>query len=326
MSVIHNPVLPPLTQLNGKTSIPAPPAEEFDALFGGVLPERQTITSYWGRTTYYIVKPSHANPDPKAAPRNVVLIHGVGTPAIGLLPLATLLASSSIPTTVLIYDNWGHGLSDTPLTTHVQGLFHTQILDLFLRLKWEKAHFLGYSLGGIIAASFAQFHPEAVESLVLVAPAGLWRKSNLSSATQPHPETASAQSIYDFLGPGPVDPSWEENFKAQGLEAIPREKVQVWENERHEGHIASLTSSYRYAGIFDGHKAYEALIKTGKPTLILLGESDPVFEVTYVKGELEGLGWKGRVEVVEGVGHRVVGEKTKEVEGFMLEFWEGLGK
>lgn len=169
---------------------------------------------------------------------------------------------------------------------------------------------------------------------MLVAPAGLLRKTNLSPWTRFLRwggwgwgwETASAQNIYDWLGPGPVSPSWEKDFKTRGLEAIPREKVQVWENERHQGHIASLVSSLRWAGIYDSHGVYGALVENGTPTLVLLGESDPVFETAYVKGELEGLGWKGRVEVVEGVGHGVVGEKTKEAEKFMLEFLEGLEK
>ncbi|CAG8949140.1 hypothetical protein HYFRA_00004762 [Hymenoscyphus fraxineus] len=334
MSIIHNPVLPHPLQSNGETSIPAPPASEFDALFGGVLPKRQTITTYWGTTTYYLLEPSHPSPDPHATPRKAILIHGVGTPAIGLLPLATLLAASSTPTTVLIYDNWGHGLSSTPLTTHVTGLFHTQILALLTHLRWEKAHFLGYSLGGMISASFAQFHPELVESLVLVAPAGLLRKSELSPWMRFLNwggwgwgwEGVSARGIYGWLGPGPVDVDWEGKFKTKGLQAIPRERVQIWEKEVHRGHVASLVSSYRYCGIFDGHESYVALVRNGVPVLVLLGESDPIFEVGYVKKELEALGWEGRVEVLEGVGHGVVGEKTTEVEGFMLKFWESLGE
>jgi hypothetical protein len=109
MSLHNVPALPHLIQLNGQVSIPPPPAEDFNTLFGGVLPPAQTVTSYWGVTTYYLIPPYHPNPSTSNPPLRVVLIHGLGTPAIGLLPLATRLAAASTPTTVLIYDNWGHG-------------------------------------------------------------------------------------------------------------------------------------------------------------------------------------------------------------------------
>ncbi|KAH9205453.1 Alpha/Beta hydrolase protein [Leptodontidium sp. 2 PMI_412] len=333
MSLYNVPALPHLFQLNRKTSIPPPPSSSFDAQFGGVLPPAQTLTTYHGTTTYYIIPPSHPSPS-SSPPRKAVLVHGVGTPAIGLLPLATLLAASSIPTTVLIYDIWGHGLSSTPLATHTPGLFHIQILGLLSHLQWTRAHFIGFSFGGIIVASFAQFHASVVQSLVLIAPAGLLRRASQSVWTRFLNfggwgwgwEAFSAKRIYDFLGPGPVEEGWEKNFKERGLDAIPRNAVQVWEKENHDGHVASLVSMYRYGGIYDMHETYRAVAKSGLETLVLLGETDGFFEKDLMMGELEGLGWKGEVKVVEGVGHGVVAEKTKETEELVVKFWDGLGK
>jgi hypothetical protein len=59
----------------------------------------------------------------------------------------------------------------------------------------------------------------------------------------------SARKIYGLTGPGPVEEGWEKNFKEKGLDAVPREAVQVWERETHSGHMLSLISSYRY-GVF----------------------------------------------------------------------------
>ncbi|RDW75498.1 hypothetical protein BP6252_06640 [Coleophoma cylindrospora] len=332
MSLDNVPALPHLFRLNGQVSVPPPPAEDFNALFGGILPPAQTVESYWGITTYYVIHPSHPNPSKSEPPRHVVLVHGVGTPAIGLLPLATRLASASTPTTVLIYDNWGHGLSSTPLTAHVAGLFHLQILQLLSHLQWPRAHFLGFSMGGMIATSFARYHAELVQSLVLVAPAGLLRKSNLSAWARFVEwggwgwgwEGISARRIYGFLGPDPVEEGWEKKFKEKGLDAIPRDAVQVWEREKHSGHVASLISTYRYCSLYDSHDTYESVAKGDVPTLVLLGEHDGFFEKEYMKNELKAVGWRGDVQVVDGVGHGVVGEKTKEVEESMLAFWKGL--
>ena len=333
MSLPKNvPALPRPIQLNGQVSIPPPPAEDFNALFGGVLPSAQTVTSYWGITTYYLIRPSHPNPSTSDPPRRVVLVHGIGTPAIGLLPLATRLAAASIPTTVLIYDFWGHGLSSTPLTAHVPGLFHSQILSLLSHLQWTSAHFLGYSMGGVIAASFTQCHASLVESLVLVAPVGLLRKSDLSAWTRFIRwggwgwgwEGISAKDVYAFVGPGPVEEGWEKKFKEKGLDAIPRDAVQVWQREKRSGYMASLVSSYRYVGIYDSHDIYASIAKSNIKTLTLLGENDGFFSAEYMKKELESLAWMGKVQVVNGVGHGVVAEKTKEVADSMLAFWDEL--
>ncbi|CAM1509529.1 Fc.00g032680.m01.CDS01 [Cosmosporella sp. VM-42] len=332
MSVNNAPVLPHPAQISGQNSIPPPSADDFNTVFGGVLPPAQTLTSYWGLTTYYLIQPSHPSPSTTEAPRHVVLIHGLGTPAIGLLPLAICLAASSTPTTVLIYDNWGHGLSSTPAAAHVPGLFHSQILHLLSHLEWPHAHFLGYSLGGIIAASFAKYHASLVQSLVLVAPAGLLRKSNESAWTRFMVwggwgwvwESISARFIFGWVGPGLVEEGWEKKFKEKGLEAVPREAVQIWEKEKHPGHVASLVSSFRYGGVYESHGTYENIAKSEIKTLTLLGEHDGLFEAEYMKKELVSLGWRGKVQVINGAGHGVIAEKMKEVEESMLEFWNSL--
>ena len=59
-------------------------------------------------------------------------------------------------------------------------------------------------------------------------------------------------------------------------------------------------------------------------TLVLLGETDGFFEKEYMIAELKQLGWMGEVRVVEGVGHNVAGEKTKETREFVEAFWKAL--
>ncbi len=137
-------------------------------------------------------------------------------------------------------------------------------------------------------------------------------------------EGISARIIYGMVGPGPVEPGWEKEFKERGLDAVPRDAVQVWECEKHSGHVASLISSYRYGGVYDSHNTYENIAKGDLETLVLLGENDPLFEVEYMKNELKVLAWRGKVQVVNGVGHRVSAEKPKEVTEFVLAFWDGL--
>jgi pimeloyl-ACP methyl ester carboxylesterase len=105
------------------------------------------------------------------------MIHGVCTPALGLLPLACTLLAAHPNTYLVLYDLWGHSLSDTPAVPHTPALFYAQLLALFVHLGWADSpvNVVGYSFGGAIAAGFAARYPETVKSFVLVAPAGLMR-------------------------------------------------------------------------------------------------------------------------------------------------------
>lgn len=191
---------------------------------------------------------------------------------------------------------------------------------------------MGFSQGGLTAVTFAEFYPSLVESLVLVAPAGLKRKSNLSTWERFVQwggwgwgwEDISARHLFDLLGPGPVEQNWEVKFKEKGLEAIPRNAVQIWEKEKHAGHVASVISFYRYGGLYDSHQSYRNVANGDIPTMALLGESDAFFVADYMINEFNLVGWRGKVEVIKGVGHGVVSEKTKEVEERLLGFWDGL--
>ena len=187
-------------------------------------------------------------------------------------------------------------------------------------------------MGGIIAASFAQYHASLVQSLVLVGPVGLLRKSHLSAWTRFIRwggwgwgwEGISAKDVYAFVGPDRVEEGWEKKFKEKGLDAIPRDAVQVWEREKHKGHMSSVVSAYRYSGVYDSHDTYASIAKSNLKTLMLLGENDGFFTVEYMKKELESLAWMGKVQVINGVGHGIIAEKTKEVEESVLVFWDEL--
>lgn len=79
---------------------------------------------------------------------------------------------------MVLVDLYGHGLSDTPYTPHTPGLFHHLIQTLLDQLDWHSAHFVVYSFGVAIATGFTASYPPRVQSLTLVAPAGLLRSIN----------------------------------------------------------------------------------------------------------------------------------------------------
>jgi pimeloyl-ACP methyl ester carboxylesterase len=99
----------------------------------------------------------------------VVLLHGLGGNttnwAFNIAPLAQKYR-------VVVLDQIGFGQSDKPLINYRIATY-VDFLDAFLKeLKIERASFVGNSMGGWVAASYALAHPEKVERLVLVDAAG----------------------------------------------------------------------------------------------------------------------------------------------------------
>jgi hypothetical protein len=93
------PTLPYSRLQNGLNHIPPPSPSSFDAEFSGLLPTGTTIPSSWGTTRYYAFTPTST-----PTGRNLILLHGGGTPALGIAPLALKLADKG--ENVIAYDMW----------------------------------------------------------------------------------------------------------------------------------------------------------------------------------------------------------------------------
>ena len=70
---------------------------------------------------------------------------------------------------VIMLDARGHGSSDKPHDRAAYGLRShvADVLAILEALQLSKAHFLGYSMGGLIGFGLAKYAPERVESLVI---------------------------------------------------------------------------------------------------------------------------------------------------------------
>jgi pimeloyl-ACP methyl ester carboxylesterase len=118
--------------------------------------------------TFYTLKRGHTR-------GLVVCVHGIGSFSAQYEGLAAVLHSKGLST--LTYDLIGRGDSAYPKDNIFDGDAHVSQLReliLFLRLnEGERYHIIAHSMGGAIATLYAAQHLEEIQSLVLLAPAGL---------------------------------------------------------------------------------------------------------------------------------------------------------
>ncbi|KAJ1331546.1 2-hydroxy-6-oxonona-2,4-dienedioate hydrolase [Microdochium nivale] len=120
--------------------------------------------------------------------RKVLFIHGISTSCMTLEDIVRPLVRRGCR--VLLFDLFGRGYSDAPGDVEYDTrLYTTQILLVLASssLSWTGDNALsivGYSLGGGIAANFAAAFPHMVETLILLAPAGLIRPENFGRASR----------------------------------------------------------------------------------------------------------------------------------------------
>lgn len=318
------------------------------ATFGaGLLPPAAYITTPHGRAAYYAYPPlapasttttDDDDDDGSSSSMRILLVHGIQTPALGLHPLASALRAALPTARVATFDHWGHGLSDTPARPHVPALFGELVDRVLAALGWPSAHLVGYSFGGATVAGYVAAAASSssslarerkVESVVLVAPAGLLRSEQFSEAARTRylpvhddvdeeRERGARDWVLDFLEGGElvVPEDWRERV-ARG--EVVAQAIKEWELREHAGHFASVVAIFRDGGVMDNHAVFAQVAESGVPTLGVLGELDGICSAQ----DLEAVGLKN-VVVVPGAGHAVVRERVPEVARHILDFWKTL--
>jgi pimeloyl-ACP methyl ester carboxylesterase len=98
----------------------------------------------------------------------VLLIHGLSIPSYMWDPTFQALGDAGFR--AIRYDLFGGGYSDRPDVVYDEETFRRQAVDLLDALDADRAHLVGISMGGAIAASIAARHPDRILDVVLIAP------------------------------------------------------------------------------------------------------------------------------------------------------------
>lgn len=231
----------------------------------------------------------------------LVLITGVGTPAVSWGPLPRLLADQGYQ--VIVVDNRDCG-SSSPC----EGIEYTiadmagDVVAVLDDLGIAGAYILGISMGGMIAQELVLNHPERVRRLMLVA------------TTPGRPEHVSADPAFLIevfaMPPGEDQRAWTVRtlgrLMGPGFAERHRELLEAAAELRIEHGSDPAEFSRQWQAIM-GFGSWDRLPEIKAPTLVIHGTADPL--IPFVNGEKLAAGIPGaELIVLPGIGHFVPAE------------------
>jgi pimeloyl-ACP methyl ester carboxylesterase len=255
---------------------------------------------------------------PEGAPA-VVFIHGISIPYVVWDPNFATVADAGYR--VVRYDRYGVGYSDRLRGIRYDAdLFDRQLLELVGKLKVKTPLTLvGFSMGGGISVIFAERHPELVNGLILVSPAGF-----------PLPKTSSTGFFNLLRLPGVGEYITRlfgkkmSNPDSQGSDVydqtlLPGYVERLKGLERYKGTLYAWLSTIRHFPIQELESSYRAVGDSRKPVLLVWGKEDRVLPFATTERVMAAM---PQVELlaVEQAGHASQYEKRAFVNEAILSF------
>lgn len=204
----------------------------------------------------------------------LVLLHGFTGAASTWKPFCPIWGQHS---TLLMVDLIGHGETESPgdMARYDIEKAAMDLKELCDQLGIEKADFLGYSMGGRTAITFASLFPERVRKLVLesTTPGMVNYEDREARIQQDHKladriENEGLERFIDFWESIPL-------FKSQlNLPAEVREQIR---SQRLRNDPAGLANSLRGMGTGAQPSWWDKLEVFGFETLLITGELDEKF-------------------------------------------------
>ena len=249
----------------------------------------------------------------------VVLVHGFSTPSYIWDPTYQALIDAGFR--VLRFDLYGRGYSDRPELDYNLDLFVSQVDELLDKLEiTQPVHLVGLSMGGPIAAEFANQHPDSIRSLTLIDPLVT---NMFASDTFP----LTLPGIGEYLMAVVMEPFYLPH--AQSGDLVHPENYPDWENQykmqtHYEGFGRAVLSTMRCFGKEDTLAIYERLGKKGLPVLILHGKEDQTISNADINLLLEMVP-EHQFHEIEGAGHIPHYEKPQVVNPLLVDFFTQNG-
>lgn len=249
----------------------------------------------------------------------IVMAHGLAIPSFVFEQNAQALRGAGFR--VLTFDHLGRGWSDRPDATYDDAFYQREMLDVFdgLGLQ-EPVGLVGQSMGGLISADFAARHPDRVEALFLLVPAGL-------------DVTAERDSLSRQLIKAPVIGDWiiqvfgkrvilgQSQFQNPSPNPENRLQGDMAEQLQYDGFLKAILSTYRSMDFQDREDVYQKLESTDVPVAAVFGSADSTVLPSSLS-KLNGFVPKAETTMIEGGTHGLNYEKSEQVNSVLVDFFQ----
>ncbi len=253
------------------------------------MEQPQYITLSQGKTRYHDVGPREGKP--------VVLLHGMAMSLFVWERLVPALVDEGYR--VIRYDLLGRGLSDKPAIDYTPEVFEKQLLDVLAHLEMKQPISLfGTSMGGAVVTHFTHQHPDRVERLGLIAPAGM-----------PFPipwivklgQSPAISSIFmKLLGDTILHRSVSKSFV--NPKEYPEFREEFAKQLEDPGFHGAVLSSIRHMPLHGMEDTYRVVGQLNLPTFLAWGQQDQIVPYSTHKKVLDAIPHATFVSV-ENAGH-----------------------
>jgi pimeloyl-ACP methyl ester carboxylesterase len=253
----------------------------------------------------------------------VILIHGFGVKKEEWIAQFGPLSEHF---RVIRLDNRGAGKSDRPNEPYYMEMFADDVAGLMDYLKIDKAHIVGWSLGGMIAEHVVLRHPNRVKRLILINTMAQWPpdKSGLEMYKNSQLERAKArlenpeETYFNSAKMG-----FTRQFLKE-LKANPKKKFyNLWSAEDmiKESQINPSTPKdiLNQVNALGHMNVLDDLHKIKNETLILCAEKDRQMPVAVNRLIHENIP-SSEFIVIKGAAHNSPQEKAPEINRIIIDF------
>lgn len=229
--------------------------------------------------------------------------------------------------TCVAVDLPGHGKSSKPEVAYTPTFFANIVSKFIKKKRLKNVILVGHSMGGQASMKLALSHPEMVEKLILIAPAGLEKFTNTQGnilknvfTTEVVKNTTNEQ----------IAKNYALNFFEQPKEVskMIEDRVQIKQASDFDAHCNAIVKSV--FGMLDD-PVYEDLDKISQKTLVVFGDKDMLIPNRYLNPTLtiQDVGNVAKdkiknttVKYIENCGHFAQFERPKKVNLLIQEFVE----
>lgn len=246
----------------------------------------------------------------------VVLLHGFTGSRTTWKPLVRVLEDEY---TTLSVDLVGHGSSGSPeaIDRYRMRRAVDDLAALVRTIGFERATWLGYSLGGRVALQVAAHHPEVVSALVLEG-----ATPGLADAEERAARVRADEALADRIERDGLDwfvdhwgalPLWDS--QRDTLTPAQREALR---EQRLTQRVIGLANSLRGMGTGAQEPVHDRLPATDVPALLVTGTLDRKF--TEIAREMAQALPAATIRGIDGAGHAAHLERPDEFNAAVLDF------